>query len=159
LEVEAAQKFIPHRRQLSALRSSIRGTIAATNGCFDILHVGHVRYLQAARELADHLVVGVNSDSSVRQLKGSARPINSQNARVEVLNALSCVDYTFIFEGKSAAEFLKDLRPHLYIKGGDYKLEDLLEREVLEEINCKIEFLDFHEGYSSTNIIEGIRNA
>ncbi|NBR64147.1 MAG: hypothetical protein EBT77_07595, partial [Verrucomicrobia bacterium] len=99
--------------------------VVATNGCFDLLHVGHVRFLQEARELGDALVVGLNADSSVRELKGAGRPVNPESDRAEVLAALGCVDVVVVFPEKRATRFLEAARPDLYVKGGDYRPEDL----------------------------------
>ena len=96
-----------------------------TNGCFDLLHVGHVRYLQAARDEGDALAVGLNGDASVRALKGPGRPLNSADDRAEILAALTCVDFVTIFEEPRATNLLAQVRPHVYVKGGDYALETL----------------------------------
>lgn len=140
--------------ELSKLKEKLNGSLVATNGCFDILHVGHIRYLQKARAQGDYLIVGVNSDESVKKLKGPKRPINKQEDRAEILNALKCVDYTFIFGGQTADEFLHLAKPNIYVKGGDYDLEKLPEKKTLEEINCTVIFVKFESGYSSTAVIE-----
>ena len=130
--------------------------IVATNGCFDILHAGHVSYLEASKALGDILVVGMNSDSSVKKLKGADRPINNEKDRAYVLNALKAVDFVFIFEEETASEFLKKIKPDIYTKGGDYVIEELPEYLVAKEIACKIELVDFVDGQSSTKIINQI---
>ena len=107
-------------------------TIVTTNGCFDILHVGHVRYLQAARELGDILIVAVNSDDSVRRLKGPKRPIIPEDERAEMLAALECVDYVTIFGEDTPVVLLEQLRADIHVKGGNYRLEDIPERRVVE---------------------------
>lgn len=114
-----------------------------TNGCFDLLHVGHVRYLQEARELGDALVVAINSDSSVKKLKGEHRPINNANDRAELLLALECVDSVVIFEGERATQAINYIAPHIYAKGGDYTIESLNpeERSALENSNTEIKIL------------------
>lgn len=130
--------------------------IVATNGCFDILHVGHLRYLLESKKLGDILVVGLNADASVKRLKGSSRPINNELDRAELLAALEPVDYVVIFEEDTAAEFLKNLKPHIYTKGGDYSPEELEkwpEYQIAKEIDCKIELINFVDGKSSTNLI------
>ena len=111
-----------------------------TNGCFDLLHVGHVRYLQAARALGDALLVAVNGDASVRALKGPTRPINSEHDRAEVLAALACVDFVTIFHTERVTELVRAIRPHIYAKGGDYTVESLDsgERAALAEIGAEI---------------------
>ena len=131
--------------------------IVATNGCFDILHVGHLRYLEASKKLGDYLVVGLNSDSSVKQLKGESRPINSEEDRKELLLGLKAVDEVIIFNETEACEFLKKVKPDIYTKGGDYSLEEVKnwpEYKTAQELGCKIELIDFVEGKSSTKIIE-----
>lgn len=131
--------------------------IVATNGCFDILHVGHLRYLEASKKLGDYLVVGLNSDSSVKQLKGESRPINSQEDRKEMLLGLKAVDEVIIFDEIDACEFLKKVKPDIYTKGGDYSPEEMEkwpEYKLAQELGCKIELIDFVDGKSSTKIIE-----
>ena len=131
-------------------------TFAATNGCFDILHVGHVRYLQKTKSLADFSIVMLNSDKSVKMIKGDSRPINNENDRAEILTSLKCVDYVVLFEEKSPAELLEKIKPNIYTKGADYTLETLPEREIVERNNIKVEFIEFVQGKSTTNIINKI---
>ncbi len=131
-------------------------TYVVTNGCFDILHVGHVRYLQKTKEFADYLIVMLNSDTSVKNLKGEGRPINNENDRAEILSALSCVDYVVLFDEKSPAKLLEDIKPDVYTKGADYTLETLPEREIVLRNSIKVEFIDFVQGKSTTNIINKI---
>ena len=130
--------------------------IVFTNGCFDLLHVGHVRYLQAARALGDALAVGVNADESVRALKGPGRPLNSADDRAEVLAALACVDYVTIFAEPRATHLIAQTRPHVYVKGGDYQLETLNPEEyaVLQSVGARIEFVPMVPGRSTTRTIE-----
>ena len=132
--------------------------IVATNGCFDLLHVGHVRYLQAARALGDLLVVGLNGDRSVRELKGAGRPITTQSDRAEILAALACVDLVTIFPEIRAAKFLAAVRPAVYVKGGDYTPRTLDEEEgaILKEIEAAIRLIPFETGYSTSGLIERI---
>ena len=132
--------------------------VVATNGCFDLLHVGHVRYLQAARALGDFLAVGLNSDDSVRELKGSGRPITSENDRAELLAALQCVDLVTVFPQIRATQFIAAVRPAIYVKGGDYRAETLDEEEraVLKEIGAEIRLIPFEAGYSTSRLIEQI---
>lgn len=129
-------------------------TFVATNGCFDILHVGHVRYLQKTKSLADYSIVMLNSDKSVKMIKGEDRPINSEQDRAEILNALSCVDYVVLFEERSPANLLEAIKPDIYTKGADYTLETLPEREIVIRNNIKVEFIDFVAGKSTTNVIK-----
>ena len=132
--------------------------IVATNGCFDLLHIGHVRYLQAARALGDLLVVGLNGDDSVHQLKGAGRPITTQSDRAEILAALACVDLVTIFPETRATKFLAAVRPAVYVKGGDYTSETLDEEEraILKEIDATIRLIPFETGYSTSGLIEQI---
>ena len=129
-----------------------------TNGCFDLLHAGHVRYLQQARALGDALAIGLNSDSSVRELKGPGRPVNSQDDRAEVLAALGCVDFVSIFEGKRATGFLRAVRPHLYAKGGDYTPDSLdpEERAALAQGGAEVRILPLVPGRSTSAVLERI---
>ncbi len=133
-------------------------TYVVTNGCFDILHVGHVRYLQKTKEFADYLIVMLNSDVSVKALKGEGRPINNENDRAEILSALSCVDYVVLFDEKSPAKLLEDIKPDVYTKGADYTLETLPEREIVERNNIRVEFIEFVQGKSTTNVINKINH-
>ena len=133
-------------------------TFAATNGCFDILHVGHVRYLQQTKALADYSIVMLNSDSSVKMLKGESRPINNENDRAEILTALHAVDYVVLFEEKSPAKLLEKIKPDIYTKGADYTMETLPERDIVIKNNIKVEFIKFVDGKSTTNIIKKINN-
>lgn len=133
-------------------------TYAATNGCFDILHIGHVRYLKKTKSLADYSVVMLNSDSSVKMLKGESRPINSQEDRAELLTSLSCVDYVVLFNEKSPAKLLEKIRPDIYTKGADYTIETLPEKDIVERNNIKVEFIEFVEGKSTTGIINKINS-
>ncbi len=127
--------------------------IVSTNGCFDILHVGHVRYLKKARKLGDLLVLGLNSDESVKRLKGPSRPINNENDRAEVIAALECVDYVVIFNEDTPEYLLSLVKPNIHAKGGDYTVETLPEAETIIKNNGKIEFISLVEGKSTTNII------
>ena len=127
-----------------------------TNGCFDLLHIGHVRYLAAARALGDALVVGVNGDESVRALKGEGRPLNRERDRAEVLAALESVDFVTIFSEKRATRLLSLVRPAIYVKGGDYTPETLNpeERATLDQIGAEIRILPFEPGYSTSRLIQ-----
>jgi D-glycero-beta-D-manno-heptose 1-phosphate adenylyltransferase len=133
--------------------------VVATNGCFDLLHVGHVRYLKAARARGDILIVGVNGDDSVRQLKGPRRPLNNEKDRAEVLAALESVDLIAIFPEERATRFIQLVAPDLYVKGGDYKTETLNseERAVLEKLGTKIDLVPFEKGYSTSSLLEKLR--
>jgi rfaE bifunctional protein nucleotidyltransferase chain/domain len=130
--------------------------LVLTNGCFDLLHTGHVRYLQHARALGDALLVAVNSDLSIRELKGPERPLNRARDRAEVLAALRSVDHVSIFEGKRVTEVIRAVRPAVYAKGGDYTLETLdpEERASLEEVGAEIKLLPLVPGKSTTSLLE-----
>jgi len=133
-------------------------TFAATNGCFDILHVGHVRYLQKTKNLADFSIVMLNSDKSVKLIKGDSRPINNQEDRAEILCALSSVDYVVLFEERSPAELLEKIKPDIYTKGADYTMETLPERDIVKRNGIKVEFIEFVQGKSTTGIINKINS-
>ncbi|MCE9588624.1 MAG: adenylyltransferase/cytidyltransferase family protein [Verrucomicrobia bacterium] len=135
--------------------------LVLTNGCFDLLHTGHVRYLEQARGCGDALIVAVNSDASVRELKGLDRPLNGELDRAEVLAALRCVDHVTIFSGKRVTEVIRSLRPAIYAKGGDYTLEtlDSGERAALEETGAEIHLLQLVPGRSTTGILERMKQS
>ena len=132
-------------------------TIVFTNGCFDILHAGHVRYLTAAEAMGDFLVIGLNSDASVRRLKGEGRPIVSEADRAEVLDALRAVDIVTIFDEPTAEELVRLVRPNVYVKGGDYSLDTLPEAKIVQAAGGRVEFIPFLEGHSTTGVIERIK--
>lgn len=133
--------------------------VVATNGCFDLLHVGHVRYLETARALGDILVVGLNSDQSVRELKGPDRPVNNENDRAEIIAALESVDLVAIFPELRATRFIELAMPDVYVKGGDYNSETLNseERAALQKIGSKIDLVPFEKGYSTSGLLEKLR--
>ena len=133
-------------------------TFVVTNGCFDILHVGHARYLQKTKTYADYSIVMLNSDVSVKSIKGENRPINNENDRAELLSALSCVDYVVLFNEKSPAKLLEDIKPDIYTKGADYTLDTLPERDIVLRNNIKVEFIEFVQGKSTTNVINKINS-
>jgi rfaE bifunctional protein nucleotidyltransferase chain/domain len=135
--------------------------LVATNGCFDLLHVGHVHYLQAARRLGDALAVGLNGDHSVRKLKGSGRPINNERDRAEMLAALECVDFVTIFPEMRATQFIVAAQPAIYVKGGDYTSENLNaeERAALQEVDAEIRIIPFEKDYSTSLLLEQLRKS
>ncbi|MBV9010276.1 MAG: adenylyltransferase/cytidyltransferase family protein [Verrucomicrobia bacterium] len=135
-------------------------SLVATNGCFDILHVGHVRYLAAARRLGDALAVGLNGDASVRMLKGESRPLNTERDRAEVLAALESVTYVTIFHEELATRFLEAAQPAIYVKGGDYNIDSLdrEERRMVADFGAKVEIIPFQAGYSTTALLDKMRN-
>ena len=127
-----------------------------TNGCFDILHAGHVRYLEEARALGDCLVLGLNTDASVRRLKGETRPVNTELDRAAVTGALAAVDYVVLFDEPTAETLIEKVRPAVYVKGGDYTRETLPEAKVVEKYGGEVHFIDLVPGRSTTKIIEKI---
>jgi D-beta-D-heptose 7-phosphate kinase/D-beta-D-heptose 1-phosphate adenosyltransferase len=130
--------------------------IVFTNGCFDLLHAGHVKYLQKARSLGDLLVMGLNSDASVRRLKGEKRPLIGEDERAHILAALDCIDYVVLFDQDTPLELITILKPHILVKGGDYTAEAVVGREVVEAYGGRVELVPFVDGKSTTNIIERI---
>ena len=130
--------------------------IVFTNGCFDILHAGHVRYLEKARSFGDCLVLGLNTDASVRGNKGPSRPINSELDRAEVVGALKSVDYVVLFGEKTAETIIAKVRPDVYVKGGDYTLETLPEAKIVQSYGGRVEFVQMVAGRSTTNVIKKI---
>lgn len=130
-----------------------------TNGCFDILHVGHIRYLQEARELGDYLVVAINSDESVRQLKGSPRPFVTQDERAEMLAALESVDYVTIYDELTAEAVIRLLRPEIYVKGGDYKPDTIVESPVVRSYGGQVVTVTLVQGRSTTRLVERVVHA
>jgi D-glycero-beta-D-manno-heptose 1-phosphate adenylyltransferase len=133
--------------------------IVVTNGCFDLLHVGHVRYLKAARALGDVLIVGVNGDRSVCELKGPGRPLNNEKDRAELVASLESVDLVAIFPELRATQFIELVTPDVYVKGGDYDSESLNpeERAALKKIGSKIDIVPFEKGYSTSSLIERLK--
>src|SRR5215213_9549464 len=153
-------RVILDREELVRARAELRAegrTLVFTNGCFDILHVGHVRYLAAARALGDALLVAVNSDRSVRALKGAGRPVINEAERVEMLAALASVDFVTVFDDKSARRLIAELLPDVLVKGGDYALDGIHGREEVERAGGRVLALPFVEGASTTGIIERIK--
>jgi len=130
--------------------------IAFTNGCFDLLHVGHVKYLQKARTYGDLLILGLNSDASIRRLKGEKRPLIGQNERAHILAALDCIDYVVIFDEDTPIRLLETLHPHVLVKGGDYTPDRVVGKDLVESYGGRVELVEFVDGKSTTNIIEKI---
>src|SRR5205809_3812639 len=153
------QKILSHN-ELIIERARLRAegkTLVFTNGVFDILHVGHVRYLQQARALGEILLVAVNSDASVRELKGEGRPLMSENERAEILAALEVVDYITIFDDTSPRSLIAELLPDVLVKGGDYALDQIHGREEVEAAGGRVVSLPFVDGASTTAMLERIR--
>jgi D-beta-D-heptose 7-phosphate kinase/D-beta-D-heptose 1-phosphate adenosyltransferase len=133
--------------------------VVFTNGCFDLLHIGHVRYLQEAQELGDALVVGVNSDASVRRLKGLGRPLTPAKERAEILAALACVDFVTIFGAATPLRLIRALGPDVLVKGGDWPVDTIVGREVVEERGGKVVAIPFVKNRSTTALLRKIRGA
>ena len=131
--------------------------IGFTNGCFDILHLGHIRYLEEAKRDCDVLVIGVNSDSSVKSIKGNQRPINDEGARTEILGALEYVDYLTLFEEDTPEKLIEALTPNVLFKGGDWKEEDIVGADHVKANGGKVQVIPYIEGYSTTELIEKIK--
>jgi len=151
---------IVSRQEIKAVAQKAREagkTVVFTNGCFDILHAGHVRYLAAARALGDALIVGLNSDRSVQRLKGPTRPINAEEDRAEVMAALGAVDFVVVFDDATAEGLVAEIRPDVYVKGGDYRLEDLPEARVAAVYGGRTVLIPEVPGRSSSNIIGRIK--
>jgi rfaE bifunctional protein nucleotidyltransferase chain/domain len=144
--------------RLAAIANALRAEgrkLVLTNGCFDLLHVGHVRYLQSARALGDALAVAINGDDSVRALKGEGRPLKSESDRAEIVAALGCVDHAVIFPEVRVTRLIEKVRPAIYVKGGDYTPATLdpEERAALEKAGAEIRILPFEPGYSTSDLI------
>ncbi len=140
-------------------RKTMGQTVAFTNGCFDVIHAGHVEYLQAARSQADLLVVGLNSDASVRNLKGLGRPINPLDARLQVLTGLRSVDYVTVFDEETPLDLIKAIRPDVLVKGADYKKEDVVGADLVESYGGQVYLAPIREGYSTTSLVEKLKAA
>jgi rfaE bifunctional protein nucleotidyltransferase chain/domain len=157
--LRAAEAKILDREALVARFGRPRAdALVFTNGCFDLLHAGHVSYLTAARALGDALVVGVNTDASVRRLgKGPGRPLTPEGARARVLAALECVDGVCLFDEDTPLELITALVPDVLVKGGDYEVDAVVGRSVVEASGGRVEIVPFVEGYSTTEVIRRIR--
>lgn len=131
--------------------------IVFTNGCFDILHAGHVEYLEKARACGDCLILGLNTDASVRGNKGPTRPVNNEQRRAKVVGALKSVDYVVLFGEKTAAELIKKIQPDVYVKGADYTLDTLPEAALVQAYGGRVEFIEMVAGCSTTNVIKKIQ--
>ena len=132
--------------------------IVFTNGCFDILHVGHVRYLTTAKSFGDVLIVGLNTDESVKMLKGENRPINNEKDRAEVLLGLKAVDYVVLFGERTAENLVSEIRPNVYVKGADYTVDKIPEAKIVQSYGGQIELVKFVAGHSTTETIKKIFN-
>lgn len=149
MSVDAAAEY---REQLRAAGK----TVVFTNGLFDLLHIGHLNYLERARALGDKLIVGLNSDASSRALKGDAHPILPQEERGRLLAALKVVDVVVIFDDRTASALIRVLQPDIYVKGGDYALKNWPEREVALALGCDVKLIPFLKGHSTSKLVERI---
>jgi D-beta-D-heptose 7-phosphate kinase/D-beta-D-heptose 1-phosphate adenosyltransferase len=155
------QKKIKHLEELKKIVAGLKQqgkAVVFTNGCFDIIHVGHVRLLQEAKTFGDVLIVALNSDSSVRTLKGAGRPFVSEEQRAEVVAALEMVDYVVIFDELDPLRIITELTPQVLVKGGDWTIDTIIGRDVVEQAGGKVIPLRFIDGVSSTTIIQRILN-
>lgn len=146
--------------EINALIKKLRSenkTIVFTNGCFDILHAGHVRYLKESKSKGDVLIVGLNSDSSIKKIKGESRPINNEQDRIEVLSALENVNYIIVFNETTPVKLLDKIKPDIYTKGADYTIETLPEADTVIKNGGRVEFIKLVEGKSTTKIIDKIK--
>ncbi len=150
-------KNLPALLKEAARFKKSRKKIVFTNGCFDILHVGHVRYLSEAKKLGDALVVAINTDASVKKLKGPERPVTRQEDRAEVLGGLSSVDYVIFFGENTPEKVIHALRPDVLVKGGDWKVEQIAGGSFVKSYGGKVKSLPFYNGFSTTGLIEKIR--
>ncbi len=132
-------------------------TIVLANGCFDLFHVGHVRYLQGASEVGDALVVGINSDTQASQLKGPGRPFITENERAEIVASLSCVDLVTIFDEPTVEELMRAIRPNFHAKGTDYTTDTVPEREIMRELGGRVVIVGDPKDHSSTELIDIVR--
>ena len=151
-KIKTLAQLIPIVRKLKSRNKKI----ITTNGVFDILHLGHVKYLEQAKKLGDVLIVGVNTDSSVKQNKGNKRPINDEKSRIRVLAALESIDYVFLFNEKTPIKWLEKIKPKIHVKAGDYKLSQIIEKGVVERNRGKIVVVKMIKGYSTTALIDKI---
>lgn len=153
-----SHKILSPEEVIRFRKDNAQKKIVFTNGCFDILHVGHKRYLQKAATLGDILVVGVNSDASVKRLKGPSRPVNNEQDRAEMLSAMGFIDYVVIFDEDTPYELIKKIQPDVLVKGGDYKPEEVVGRDIVLARGGRLELISFVEGKSTTNIINKINS-
>ena len=157
--VESYKSKIKELREAKELRTALRDLgrkVVFTNGCFDILHPGHTRYLEQARALGDHLIVAVNSDQSVRAIKGPRRPIMDEESRAEMLAALACVDTVVVFRDETPLEIINELLPDVLVKGGDWPEDKIIGSETVKKSGGIVERISFAEGFSTSTIIDVI---
>jgi len=156
-EMETASKKIITKEEFQQIHSlHVEKKVVFTNGCFDILHVGHVRYLRKASMLGDILIIGINSDSSVKGLKGENRPIISQNERMELLEAIEFIDYIIMFDEETPYQLINAVQPDVLVKGGDYMLENVVGKDIVEKKGGSVVIIPLEGGISTTNIVNKI---
>lgn len=151
-KIKLREELSPLRQQLTRQQSKV----VFTNGCFDILHRGHVAYLIEARQLGDCLILGLNSDDSVRKLKGPGRPLQSEDDRAFILASLSCVDYVTIFDEPTPLQLIQEVQPDILVKGGDYLPKDIVGKKFVESRNGKVMTIPFLDGRSTSSIVDNI---
>jgi len=143
-------------KQIDQWRS--KNTIVFTNGCFDILHLGHIDYLQKAAQLGTKFIVGLNSDNSIQSIKGVHRPIQDEHSRMSIIAALSCVDAVVLFNEETPLKLINLIKPHILVKGADYSIDQIVGAEEVIKNGGKVKRIDFLEGYSTTKIIDKIKH-
>ena len=156
------QTKIKSRREVKSILDRLKAEgkkVVFTNGCFDLLHPGHVRCLEKARSEGDLLVVALNSDDSVKAIKGKGRPIFNEKERCELVSALACVDYVTIFEEETSQQIIQELLPEVLAKGGDWSKDQIVGRQIVESAGGTVISLDFEPGFSTSVIIERIRRS
>jgi rfaE bifunctional protein nucleotidyltransferase chain/domain len=152
------KKILPIGKLKKILKRQPRKKVVFTNGCFDILHYGHVKYLQRARSKGDLLVVGLNSDESVRRLKGAKRPLNTEKDRAAILAALSCVDFVVVFSDETPYKLIKTLEPRVLVKGGDWQKNKIVGADIVLRLGGKVLTIPAVKNRSTTNLIKKIKN-
>ena len=153
-KIKTLKQLIPIVKTLKSKNKKI----ITTNGVFDILHLGHVKYLEEARKMGDVLIVGVNTDKSVKQNKGDKRPINDEKSRLGVLAALESVDYAFLFDENDPRKWLEKIKPNIHVKAGDYRLSQIIEKSVVEKNGGKLIIVKMEKGFSTTSLIKKIKD-
>jgi D-beta-D-heptose 7-phosphate kinase/D-beta-D-heptose 1-phosphate adenosyltransferase len=147
---------IKELKKILAIKKKQNKIIAFTNGCFDLLHYGHIKYLNRAKELADILIVGINTDASVKKIKGKKRPITSLKQRMEIIAGLEAVDYVISFSETTPYNLIKIIKPDILIKGGDWKRKDIVGKDIVEAYGGKVITIPYIKGISTTNIIKRV---
>ncbi|MCM8766771.1 MAG: D-glycero-beta-D-manno-heptose 1-phosphate adenylyltransferase [Candidatus Omnitrophica bacterium] len=149
-------KTIEEIKKISSELKKQGKIIVFTNGCFDIIHPGHIKVLKRAKSIGDILIVGLNSDKSVKMLKGKGRPIIDQKGRCEILSCFSMIDYIVVFKEKTPEKLIKKILPDFIVKGGDYKEEEVIGKEIIEKYGGKVVIVPLYKKYSTTNLIRKI---